>query len=131
MLGIPAKATPFKRALLAYDGSERSKEALFVATYLAEMWKTELIVFTALEGTKIKPDIQDYVKRYLEIHEVQAEYIVTEQDAKATLKSTVDERQADLLLMGGYGRSLIREMVIGSTLDHMLRESNIPLFICR
>ncbi len=131
MMAIPGKATQFKRALLAYDGGERSKEALFVATYLAEMWKTELIVFTALEETKIKPDIQDYVKRYLEIHEVQAEYIVTEQDSKATLKSTVDERHPDLLLMGGYGRSLIREMVIGGTLDHMLRGSNIPLFICR
>ena len=131
MLAIPGKATQVKRALLAYDGSERAKEALFVATYLAEMWKTELIIFTSLEGTKIKSDVQDYVKRYLEIHEVQAEYIVTEHDSKATLKSTVDERQADLLLMGGYGRSLIREMVIGSTLDHMLRESSIPLFICR
>src|SRR6185503_4707369 len=49
MLAIPGKATQFKRALLAYDGGERAKEALFVATYLAEMWKTELIVFTALE----------------------------------------------------------------------------------
>jgi len=131
MLAVPGKATPFKRALLAYDGSERSKEALFVATYLAEMWKTELIVFTALEGTKLKPDIQDYVKRYLEIHEVQAEYILTEKDAKASLKSTVDEQQPDLVLMGGYGRSLIREMVIGGTLDHMLRESTVPIFICR
>ena len=131
MLAVPGKATQFKRALLAYDGSERSKEALFVATYLAEMWKTELMVFTALEGTKLKPDVQDYVKRYLEIHEVQAEYILTEKDAKATLKSTMDEQRPDLVLMGGYGRSLIREMVIGSTLDQMLRESTIPIFICR
>ena len=33
VLGVPAKAAQFKRALLAYDGSDRSKEALFVATY--------------------------------------------------------------------------------------------------
>ena len=78
MLGVPAKATQFQRALLAYDGSERAKEALFVATYLAEMWKTELIVFTALEGGKIKNDAQDHVRRYLDIHEVQAEYIISE-----------------------------------------------------
>src|SRR6266498_4084051 len=74
VLGVPAKATQFQRALLAYDGTERAKEALFVATYLAEMWKTELIVFTALDGTKVKADAQDDVRRYLDIHEVEADY---------------------------------------------------------
>jgi nucleotide-binding universal stress UspA family protein len=95
------------------------------------MWKTELIVFTALDGARIKPDVQDYVKRYLEIHEVEASYIVTDRDSKAYLKSTIDEQKADLVLMGGYGKSIIREVIIGSTLDYMLRESNVPIFICR
>jgi len=131
LLGVPGKATPFKRALLAYDGSDRSKEALFVATYLAEMWKTELTIFTALDGAKLNPDIQDYVRRYLEIHEVEADYVVAEKDSKADLKSMLEERQADLVLMGAYGKSVLREIVIGSTLDYMLRESNIPIFICR
>ena len=54
LLTVPEAARQFKRALLAYDGSDRAKEALFVATYLAETWKTELIVFTAPDGTKIK-----------------------------------------------------------------------------
>ncbi|HEX5943338.1 MAG TPA: universal stress protein [Anaerolineales bacterium] len=131
LLGVPGKATQFKRALLAYDGSERAKEALFVATYLAEMWKTELTVFTALDGASVKPDVQGYVKRYLEIHEVEADYILTEQDSKASLKNAIDERQVDLVLIGTYGRSVIREVVVGSTVDYMLRESNIPVFICR
>ena len=131
ILGVPEKATQFKRALLSYDGSDRSKEALFVATYLAEMWKTELIVFTALDGARVKPDVQDYVKRYLEIHEVEADYILTQGDSKASLKSTIEERQADLVLIGTYGMSVIREVVVGSTLDYMLRESGVPTFICR
>jgi nucleotide-binding universal stress UspA family protein len=58
LLTIPRQATQFKRALLAYDGTDRSKEALFVATYFAEMWKTELVVFTALDGTKVRADTQ-------------------------------------------------------------------------
>ena len=131
ILGVPEKATQFKRALLSYDGSDRSKEALFVATYLAEMWKTELIVFTALDGARVKPDVQDYVKRYLEIHEVEADYILTEGDSKAYLKGTIEERQADLVLIGTYGMSVIREVVVGSTLDYMLRESGVPTFVCR
>ncbi len=131
ILGVPSGASQFQRALLAYDGGERSKEALFVATYLAEMWKTELIVFTSMEGTKIKPEVQDYVRRYLDIHEVEADYLITENDRMASLRKTAEDYQADLILMGSYSRSLIQEMFIGSSLDYMLRESEVPIFICR
>jgi nucleotide-binding universal stress UspA family protein len=95
------------------------------------MWKTNLFVFTALEGGRVKDNAHDYVRRYLDIHEVQAEYIVSADDAKVSLKKTAEEIYADLVLMGGYGSSVWREMVIGSTLDTMLRESKAPMFICR
>lgn len=130
VLCVPEKAAQFKRALLAYDGSLRAREALFVATYLAEIWKTELIIFTALEGGKITEDIHDYVRRYLEVHEVNAEYVVKTDDAKNNLKDAIEEYHSDLLLMGGYGGSVIRAMVIGSSLDFMLRESRVPIFVC-
>jgi len=131
VIGVPATATRFQRALLAYDGSPRAKEALFVATYLAEMWKTRLIVFTALESGKIKNDIQDYVRRYLEVHEVQADYVTVETDPKEALKNVAEERRADLVLMGGYSGLALREVFIGSSLDYMLRESKVPVLICR
>ena len=107
------------------------KEALFVATYLAEMWKTGLTVFTALEGSKVTADVQDHVRRYLEIHEVEAEYIVSDQGARADLMKTVEERNIDLVLMGSHGGSVWRQIFVGSTLDFVLRESQVPVFICR
>src|SRR5688572_22331264 len=131
LLGVPGKATQFKRALLAYDGTDRAKEALFVATYLAEIWKTQLIVFTALEGTKVKAEVQDYVRRYLDIHEVEADYLVGEHSAMENLNSTVEERDVDLVLMGSHGGSTLRQVFVGSALDAMLRESKTPIFICR
>jgi nucleotide-binding universal stress UspA family protein len=131
VLGVPLKASRFQRALLAYDGGERSKDALFVATYLAEIWKTSLAVYTSLEGGKIKPDVQDYVRRYLEFHEVEADYIITENNSMSFLQKSAVDYQADLVLMGSYSGGLIKEIMIGSSLDYMLRESEIPLFICR
>jgi nucleotide-binding universal stress UspA family protein len=131
VLGVPAGATHFERALLAYDGTDRAKEALFVAAYLAEIWKTQLIVFTALDGTRVKADAQDYVRRYLDIHEVEADYIVGEHGAMANLKNAVEERDVDLVLMGSHGGSVFRQVVVGSALDYMLRESKTPIFICR
>jgi nucleotide-binding universal stress UspA family protein len=131
MLGVPEKAAEFKRALLAYDGSPLAKEALFVATYFAEMWKTELVVFTALDGPKLQADVQDYVRQYLDIHEVEAEYIISEHAAMNDLKNITDEHDVNLVLMGGYGVSTFRQVFDGSTLNYMLRESNVPIFICR
>ena len=130
LLTVPGKASQFKRALLAYDGTERSKEAVFVAAYLAEMWKTELIVFTAVDGT-VKEDIQDYVRRYLEIHEVEATYLISERGAMDHLKNSVVEHDVDLVLMGSHGVSMLRQVFSGSALDYMLRESRVPIFICR
>lgn len=131
VLGVPARATQFQRALLAYDGTDRAKEALFVATYLAEIWKTQLIIFTALDDTRVKADAQDYVRRYLDIHEVEADYLVGEHGAMDALKSTVEERDVDLVLMGSHGGSTLRQVLVGSALDYMLRESKIPIFVCR
>lgn len=131
ILGVPSKATRFQRALLAYDGSNLAKEALFVATYLAEIWKTELIVFTATDGTKVTADVQDHVRKYLDIHEVEAEYIINEQGTMNNFKQTVKEQNADLVLMGSHGGTTLQQVFIGSALDYMLRESSVPVFICR
>ena len=131
LLTVPTGASQFKRALLAYDGSDLAKEALFVATYLADAWDTELLVFTAVEGSKLTAEVQDYVRRYLEFHELDAEYILSEHNAMDHLKQTAEERNVDVVLMGSHGGSVLQQVFVGSALDHMLRESKVPTFICR
>lgn len=131
LITVPGAATRFERALLAYDGSDRAKEALFVATYLAEMWKTNLIVFTALEGAKIKADAQEYARRYLEIHEVEAEFILNKGSPMESLEQIAADHRVDLVLMGSHGGSVFSQVFVGSLVDFMMRESKAPLFICR
>jgi nucleotide-binding universal stress UspA family protein len=131
VLGVPAKASQLQHALLVYDGTDRAREALFVATYLAEAWKTQLIIFTAVDGSRVKTDAQDYVRRYLDIHEVEANYLFGEPGAMENMKSTVEERNVDLVLMGSHGGSTLRQVFVGSALDYMLRESKTPILTCR
>lgn len=131
VLGVPGQATEIRRVVLAFDGSPAAKEALFVAAYFGEMWKTQLVVFSARDGSRVKADVHDDVRRYLEFHEVEAEYILSERGTMDQLKKTVDDQDPDLILMGAYGVSLLRQIRNGSALDYMLRESSIPLLICR
>jgi len=46
ILTVPLIDSNFQHALLAYDGSPKSKEALFVAAYLGERWQTRLTLIT-------------------------------------------------------------------------------------
>lgn len=52
-------------------------------------------------------------------------------DADAVLLDYTEEHALDLLVMGAYGHSRIRELVVGSTTTAMLRKSTIPLLVFR
>jgi hypothetical protein len=55
---------------LAFDGSPKAKEALFVAAYVAERWHTKLTVLTLRDKSRATPAALDYARDYLDIHEL-------------------------------------------------------------
>jgi len=128
VLALPTGPTELRRAVLAFDGSPKSKEALFVAAYLGEQWKTSLSVFTG-EGSN-SAEMQNIARQYLELHEIEAEY-VTGRASVETLKQHVEGSNADLVLMGGYSGALLKEVTLGSWVTYMLREQNAPVLVCR
>lgn len=130
ILAIPGKISELHHALLAFDGSPKSKEALFVATYLAEQWQTKLTILTGLEDTQSDSSAQDYARNYLEFNEIEADF-VSKQYSADTLNTTAEEVSADLVIMGGYSGSILKEMTVGSSVNYMLRESQLPILICR
>jgi nucleotide-binding universal stress UspA family protein len=132
VLAVPGQASPLESALLAYDGSLKSKEALFVATYMAEIWKIPLTVLTVAEADNTTPETQNHAKAYLELHEVQATFINVEAGSvpEAILK-TAGERESDLIIMGGYRAHPVVEVMLGSSVDRILRESKRPMLICQ
>jgi hypothetical protein len=46
ILATPQTVSPTSRALLAYDGSQKAREALFVAAYIAGEWHLPLFVLS-------------------------------------------------------------------------------------
>jgi nucleotide-binding universal stress UspA family protein len=130
LLAVPGEVSRLERALLLYDGSPKAKEALFVAAYLGERWQTSLIVLAWPDGSKVGPSVLDYARRYLEFHELSAAFILTNGSLDGVLK-IMKECQTDLVLMGGYSTSALAEVMVGSTVNLMLREANCPLLICR
>jgi nucleotide-binding universal stress UspA family protein len=132
ILAVPKAATKMERALLAYDGSPKSDEALFVSAYLAGCWDISLIVVTVTEIGGITSETLSLAKRYLDKRNVNATFI-EERGAvsESILGIAEDSHQCDFIIMGGYGRSPVLEIVLGSAVDQVLRESQIPILICR
>jgi hypothetical protein len=74
ILAVPGPISPLDRALLAYDGSPKADEALFVATYLAARWQTALTVVT-VETDYTSSAALDKARDYLTRYGVTAEYV--------------------------------------------------------
>ena len=130
ILTVPGKVSPMDRALVAFDGSSKSKEALFVAAYLAEKWKTDLTVITLSNDDNISPSVQDHARAYLELHEIEANYLMVKGPMDAILEVN-KERDINLILMGGYSGTAWKEVLIGSLVNFLLRRADCPILICR
>jgi nucleotide-binding universal stress UspA family protein len=130
ILAVPERISDFSRALVAFDDGPKAREALFVAAYLAEQWRTELTILTGLDDVTRNQAAQEFARNYLEFNEVEAQFISTQYSAEV-LKATAEEVRADLVVMGGYSGSILREMTLGSSVNFMLRASDIPVLICR
>ena len=132
ILAVPeaGAATAMERPLLAYNGTPRAKEALYVATYLAARWQLHLVVAHVLE-TGGEDDVLDAARSYLEEHGIDAEFVVRQEPVAPALLSTVEQYDCDFVVIGGYGARPVVEMVMDSVLNDVLRTSQKPILICR
>lgn len=131
ILAAPVPAMPIASALLPYDGSPKAEEALFAATYLALSWKIGLTVLTVSDGQETTEATQQRARDYLERHGVQANYVLAEGAAGALISETARERRCDMVVIGSYGFNPLLEIMLGSSVDQVLRESRVPVLLCR
>jgi nucleotide-binding universal stress UspA family protein len=122
--------SPLQYPLLAYDGSAKAEEALYVATYLAARWQRPLTVVTVItEHTP--PEALDIARAYLETRNVRATHILEEGPIAESILRRAESEGSDFVIMGGYGYGPVREAVLGSAVDGVLRASKHPILICR
>jgi len=117
--------------MLAFDNSPKSREALFLAAYLTSQWKTSLVVFSASENARINNDNQWIARQYLESRQIEAELITKTGVSGELIVNAAKNLGIDLILMGGYGLKPVLQVVLGSTVDKVLRDSLKPVLICR
>ncbi len=133
LLRVNGTISAMGRVLLAYDGSPKAREALFVATYMAQQWGASLIVLSVRGSHRVTEQTVAEAQTYLEGHQVRATYLNPQATGPVSeiILSTAAECEADLIIMGGYGAAPVFEVVFGSAVDGVLRVSQQPMLICR
>jgi nucleotide-binding universal stress UspA family protein len=129
-LAAPGKSCKLERLLLAYDGSLKAREALFLAAYFSSRWNLPLTVVTVRNGRRASK-ILNNAKEYLTKRGIQPQCQLVQGEESRVILQIARKIGASLIIMGGYGFSPVMEVVLGSTVDAVLRESDIPVLVCQ
>lgn len=116
---------------LAYDGSGPSEKALHVAAELSLCLGCPLTVLIVKDDVRKADALKVKVNELL--RSVDAESIVEVRGGKEEkqLIEFTRDGSIDLLVMGAYGHSRIRTLILGSTTSYVIRKSTIPVLMMR
>jgi nucleotide-binding universal stress UspA family protein len=132
-LVTPARFAPVARILVAYDGSSGAGKALRTCLELAPALDAGVTIITVCQREE-----EESASGALK----QAEDMAREKklkpvaqllhgDAETEILSAAEKFGADLIVMGAYGQTRIRELILGSTTSHILRKATVPVLLAR
>lgn len=122
-----------KRVLIAWKEARESARAVHDAAPLLKRAETVCIV-AVQHGAHADRSVErstERLIRHLGRFGVTAEsrVVLTDQPDGSALLEQAERRPADLLVMGGYGHSPLRELVFGGATRTAIRQSRIPVLL--
>lgn len=127
-----APATIGTRVCVAWNGTAESAAA--VAAALPWLHHAQAVrILTADEYQRRGPGAEG-IRAYLRWHEVEAEIVPFKPQTRevgAGLLGAARDFGADLLCMGAYSHSRLRQLILGGVTRHVLENADIPVQMCR
>ena len=132
-LVTPDKFHQIQHVLIAYDGSEESSKALRAGVALASVLgaKVTITMVAALGAEDAAFDALHKAKERAIEAGVTASAEPLHGDPEVQILELKESIGADLIVMGAYGHTRIRELILGSTTSHVLRKSDVPVLLVR
>jgi nucleotide-binding universal stress UspA family protein len=119
----------FDRILVCWDGSHNAARAIADAMPFLTNAKQVEVVTVATDGKADDSMAGLYIAHHLSRHGVIVEIrdiIAHGQDVSLRSRSHAAQQSADLLVMGGYGHSRLRESVLGGATRDILESTVVP-----
>lgn len=131
VLVTPRQSRPVTRILAAYDGSRTANRALGLAATLATGLELPLVVVCVSSEERTGRASLDEAEAYLEPHHLVFKAVLESGTSVEGILQVAQRESCDLIIMGAYGHSRIRELFVGSTTDGILRSAGIPVLLYR
>jgi nucleotide-binding universal stress UspA family protein len=117
------------RTLIAWDGSQRAASAVAHAMPLLTL-ANRVEVMVVGDKEKVQRSRAGKLMATLELHGVDVHLICRdEEDDAGAIAREIKTWGAGLLVMGGYGRSVTREMIFGGVTRYMMTEATVPVLM--
>jgi len=131
ILVTPADFRAPASAMLAFDASATSRKgvAMLVASPLLKGMPIHLV--TVSSDTHEARAALDAARDKLADAGFEVHVAILEGEVEAKLRDYQAEHAIELLVMGAYGHSRIRQFFVGSTTTNMLRSATTPLLLLR
>ena len=122
---------PINSFMIAYDGGESAEKAV---KHIAQGKLFTDIHCSIITLGKARPDAEKRLEQAASRlrgagYDVDASFIDGEPDR--AIKQKIEENKIDLLVMGAYGHSRMRHLIIGSTTTEMVRSCLVPVMMFR
>jgi len=129
LLAVNEEYRPINTAMVAYDGSPLAARAM-KAFCMLSIWKPMQTTVVCFEGQAGETDeLLDDAAAYLESHTFCATKKRVEEKPRAAMLKTMEECNADLLVMGAAKRTRLGRKLLGDTARFALENSTRPIFL--
>lgn len=121
-------ATIGKRISIAWNQSPEAALAVSAAMPLLQQAERVSIITNGSEGGAAPKATE--LAAYLGFWGVKAERVTSrEKDDVKAIRKAYNESQSDLLVMGAYSRSRLRQQIFGGVTEFMVQHTDIPVFM--
>ncbi|PAV11666.1 universal stress protein [Methanosarcina spelaei] len=147
------KNTVFRNIMVATDGSELVRKAVFTAIEVAKLNEAKLYAvsvisqrdYDSLVHSKNKEwdmvvkdrliaegkDATSYVESVGKAANVKVESIILEGNPAEEIVDFAEKNDIDLIVIGTQGRSGVQRFLIGSVAENVIRQSNVKVLVVR
>lgn len=122
---------PIRRAVFAFDDGVSARKALGSLTTQPLSERIGITVLTAADPGSDIARAGEAAAARLAAAGYEAAAAAQPGPAEKVITEAAEREGADLLIMGAYGHSRIRNLIIGSTTTSLIRSSLVPLLLFR
>jgi nucleotide-binding universal stress UspA family protein len=130
---VHRKPIEFDRVLIAWDGGRPAARAVAEARpFLAKAKQVEvLVVETGKPDPKAVPgaDLARHLARHNLKIELRRSVVSSDTDIDATILNEISDSDVDLVVMGGYGHTRLREFVLGGVTRGIIEAMTAPVLM--